>query len=91
MGLVAVGVAEIREVPPLLYLHGLLIGILHWLTHLPHLQVEREVQPRHLEVADHQPHLEGEAGVVGFHHQYQCHRHSHNYLQQHRVGVGEEL
>jgi hypothetical protein len=82
MGLVAVGVAEIREVPPLLYLHGLLIGILHWLTHLPHLQVEREV---------HQPHLEGEGEAVGSHRQYQCHRHSHNYLQQHRVGVGEEL
>jgi len=63
MGLVAAGVAEIREVPPLLYLHGLLIGILHWLTHLPHLQVEG---------ADHPPHLEGEGEVVGsHHHQYQ--------------------
>jgi len=72
MGLVAAGVAEIREVPPLLYLHGLLIGILHWLTHLPHLEGAVEVHQPHLEGADHPLHLEGEVEVVGsHHHQYQ--------------------
>jgi hypothetical protein len=103
MELVAAGVvAEIREVPLLLCLYGLLIGILVWPSHLEVVVVSQRLNQPHLEAEVvgsqrlNQPNLEAVVGCHRHnqhnrHNQCQCHRHSHNYLQQRHVGVGEEL
>ena len=93
MELVAAGAAaEIREVPPLLYLHGLLIGILLLPSHLEAVVDQCHRHQRHLEGEVDQRHRHNQYNRHNqWHHHTKWHHHSHSRLQQRHVGAGEEL